>query len=442
MAKPEKVEGINSRLVATMLVTRVVDDGRNIDALCDRQHGLRAFLSLNDRDQSLARAMAITALRNRNRIDFVFRKLMNRPLPKNARFLINALHIASAQILFMDVPDRAAVNIAVSAIGNDRRTSRFKSLANAVLRRMTREKEELLQASEAASPFPNWLTKMLRSNYGKENMLRVAQAITNPAALDITVKSDAEIWAKKLDGRLLATGSIRLNSTKPVSELEGYQDGEWWVQDAAAALPARMIDIEKGSDVLELCAAPGGKTAQLAAAGYAVTAVDISQPRLARLKENLERLKLSADVVEADILEWSPDKEFDAVLLDAPCSSTGTMRRHPDTLWAKKHEDISQLANLQFELVQRAATYLKPGGQLVFSNCSILKEEGENLIHRILQACPDLSISPIAEDTIPGTSEMINGQGAIRSLPFHLTNEACPQMGGLDGFFACRFAKA
>ncbi|MEM9279616.1 MAG: transcription antitermination factor NusB, partial [Pseudomonadota bacterium] len=193
-----KAKGVESRLVATALLTRIVDDGRNLDALCDRKHGIRQFLELDGRDQSLARAIAVTALRHRNRIDFVFKKLMNRPPPKNARFLIHSLHVAAAQILFMEVPESAAVNVAVSAIGNDKRTSRFKDLANAVLRRMVREKDKLLETSKGVSPLPDWLTKTLRSNYGKENTVRIAQAVSHGSALDISVKSNAEQWVEKL----------------------------------------------------------------------------------------------------------------------------------------------------------------------------------------------------------------------------------------------------
>ena len=388
-----------------------------------------------------ARAIAVTALRHHNRIEFALKALMKRPPPKNARFLIHSLHVAAAQILFMEVPERAAVNVAVTAIGKDKRTKRFKDLTNAVLRRMTREKETLLVKSQKVSPFPGWLEKMIRSNYGKENLQRISSAVSLNASLDLSVKANADEWSEKLQGILLPTGSIRLETNDPVTSLSGYQDGDWWVQDAAAALPAKLIQAEPGARVLELCAAPGGKTAQLASMGYQVTALDISQPRLSRLQENMNRLRLSVETVEGDILEWEPDEKFDAVLLDAPCSSTGTVRRHPDVLWSKTKEDIRELADLQFKLICRAAGFVSPGGCLVFSNCSMLKEEGENLLGKILAACPDLTLSAIGTDEVPGTAEMVNGQGALRSQPYHLANRDNPEFGGLDGFFACRFLK-
>lgn len=440
-SKISTIAGMQCRLVATTLVTRVIDDGRNLDALSDRNHGLPAFLALESRDQALARAIAITCMRHRNKIDAILKRLMKRPPPKNARFLNHSLHLAAAQILFMEVPDSAAVNIAVSAIGADKRTKRFKDLANAVLRRMTREKLTLLEQVTDVSPLPGWLAKMLRSNHGKENLEKISAAISQEAMLDISTKSDAEAWAEKLGGTVLPTGSIRLGTNQAVVELEGYDAGEWWVQDAAAAIPAKLIQAPAGSKILELCAAPGGKTAQLVNSGFDVTAIDISKLRLDRLRNNLDRLNLKATTIQADILEWEPDQLYDAVLLDAPCSSTGTVRRHPDVLWSKKPEDISELAAVQFELVKKAITFLKPGGQLVFSNCSMLKEEGENLLAKVLKTDLGVSLSKIETDEIGAISPMVNGQGALRSQVFHLPNAENPQLGGLDGFFACRLVK-
>jgi len=426
-------------LVAAFLVTRVVDDGRNLDALCDHSHGLSRYLKLEERDRGLVRGIAITALRHRNQIESILARVMDRRPPKNARFLLQVLHVAVAQIVFMDVPDSAAVNLAVTAIKNDQRTTRFASLANAVLRRIVSENEVLREQTAAQSCLPAWMYKKLRSDYGKENVARISQMVTDPARVDITVKADPQDWAEKLDGIVLPTGSIRLRSTTSIQELYGYQDGVWWVQDAAAALPARLIKADKSMRVLELCAAPGGKTAQLAAAGYDTTALDVSASRLKRLEENLKRLRFSADVIEADILEWSPSERFDAVLIDAPCSSTGTIRRHPDVLWARREPEIAELADLQLRLVERAADFVKPGGSLVFSNCSLFKQEGENLIGKILERAPQLTLDPIDANEVPGIAEMINGQGALRSMPYHLQQAEGLSFSGLDGFFACRF---
>lgn len=433
--------GLETRLVATLLLTRVMDDGRNLDALCDRQHGLERFLKLEARDQGLARAIAITAVRKHNQTEAVLKRVMQRPPPKRARFLIHSLHVAATQILFLDAPDSAAVDLGVTAIGKDERTSRFRGMSNAVLRRIVREKEELLSKTEQTSLLPKWMEKALRKDYGKEKAARISNFIALEPMVDLTVKTNPQDWAEKLGGFVLPTGSVRLTNSTSVSELEGYTHGEWWVQDAAAALPAHLVNAEKGARVLELCAAPGGKTAQLVQMGYDVTAVDISKPRLARLKQNLERLNLKANLVEADILEYEPAEKFDAILLDAPCSSTGTIRRHPDVLWTKSPEEITALSKLQFQLLEKAKDFLKPGGTFVFSNCSMLKEEGEDMFSKASKQFEDLTLYPIKPDEINGLEDCINGQGALRTLPFHLAHEEHKSYGGLDGFFACRFIK-
>lgn len=433
--------GLETRLVATLLLTRVIDDARNLDALCDRQHGLDRYLKLEPRDQGLARAIAITAVRNHNRIEAVLKRVMDRPPPKKARFLIHSLHVAASQILFLDAPDSAAVDLSVTAIGDDERTSRFRGLANAILRRMVREKDTLLAKTKGTSPFPRWLEKALQRDYGKEKSFQISTIVSQEPMVDLSVKTNPETWAEKLGGFVLPTGSVRLTNTDAIHTLEGYEDGDWWVQDAAASLPAHLLKADKGARVLELCAAPGGKTAQLAQAGYEVTAIDISKPRLERLKQNLERLKLTATLIEADILEYQPEEKFDAVLLDAPCSSTGTIRRHPDILWTRSPEEITNLSRLQYQLLEKAKDFLKPGGIFVFSNCSMLKEEGEDMLAKVTKLLPDLELDVIKVGEVSGLEDCINGQGALRTLPYHLENSENPAHGGLDGFFVCRFIK-
>ena len=434
--------GLAARLVATRLLTRVVDDGRNLDALCDASHGMREFLVLEARDRSLARAIAVTALRYRRPIDQVISWAADRKPPRKARFLIHSLHVAMAQVLFMDIEDRAAIDLAVSAIGNDDRTRRFKSFANAILRRVSREKQDLLAKTVATTPLlPQWMEKMLRSDHGKEKLARISAMVAHEPFVDISVKSDPKHWAEKLGGFVLPTGSVRLMNRDAIHQLAGYEEGEWWVQDAAASVPARLIESGRPLTVLDLCAAPGGKTAQLVQAGHEVTAVEISKPRIVRLEQNLARLGFSARIVEADILEWEGEETFDAVLLDAPCSSTGTIRRHPDVMWAKNAEDIEALANLQLRLIQRASRWVKENGQLIFANCSMLKQEGEALLTKILKENDELKLDPIQPEELPGMEELINGQGAVRTLPYHFAADPSPH-GGADGFFACRFVRS
>ncbi len=422
---------------------RVIDDRRNLDALCDKEHGLSDFLSLDARDRSLARAIVVSALRHRNTIDAVLGKVMDRSPPKRARFLIHSLHIAISQILFLDVPETAAVDLAVTAIGDNSSSSRFRSLANAVLRRVVREQEQFLDSHfKVPASMPPWLASALRRDYGKANLEKISRSLTTLPKLDLTVKTDAEGWANRLGGVLLPTGSVRLETGLPVSELEGFEDGNWWVQDTAASIPARLLGCEEGADVLELCAAPGGKTAQLINLGYDVTALDISAPRIKRLEGNLARLGMSANLVNSDILEWKSEKQFDAVLLDAPCSSTGTVRRHPDVMWTKSPEDVSELAALQYRLIEKALEFVRPGGTLVFSNCSMLKEEGEDIFARLLDSHQNIKSVPVAAKEVFGMTELINGQGAVRSLPFHLQLTDRETFGGMDGFFASRIAKS
>jgi len=442
--KSEGKAGLDSRLVAIFLLTRIMDDGRNLDALTDAEHGLSRFLKLSPLDRSMVRAILVTALRKHNQIEHALNQLMSRKPPRKARFLIHALHISAAQILFMDLPDSAAVNLGVTAIGKDERTSRFKGMANAVLRRLSREKEIVLEKVQKQSAFPKWFEKQLQSDFGKEKTRAISQAVTLKPHVDLTVKYNSEKWAEKLEGVVLTTGTVRLNNQTPVDQLEGFSEGEWWVQDAAATIPAKLFTLEKGSNILELCAAPGGKTAQLCNAGYNVSALDISSPRLARLEQNLARLKLQAKTIEADILEWEPDQLYDGVLLDAPCSSTGTIRRHPDVLWTKSDTDISELAELQFQLLKKAVAFLKPGGELIFSNCSIFKKEGENLLARASKELPELSLNKITPSEVWNMEEIVNGQGAVRTLPYHLETPDTKQqsLAGMDGFFACRFIKA
>jgi 16S rRNA (cytosine967-C5)-methyltransferase len=438
--------GFAARQIAALLIGRVVDDHRSLDMLTDETAGLAPLRALDQRDRALARAIAVTALRHRGEIDRALARMVDRKPPQKARHLLHTLHAAAAQILYMDVPDSAAVDLAVTAISQDNRTTRFAAMANAVLRRLAREKELLDLPRDAATVFPPWLAAELRRDHGRENADAIARAILDEPVIDITPSprlSNAEIaeLALAMNARILPTGSLRLAGDTPVRELPGYADGAWWVQDAASALPVRLFGDVSGKRMADLCAAPGGKTAQLASLGAHVTAVDISPPRLARLHENMARLKLDVASVAADILEWEPEEKFDAVLLDAPCSSTGTIRRHPDVIWTKTPQDVEGLAGLQMKLIRKAASLVRPGGMLVYANCSMLKREGENLLAAILREPQGLVHKPLDKGEFAGFENLVNGQGALRTLPLHLpaANGDISSTGGMDGFFACRF---
>jgi len=322
----------------------------------------------------------------------------------------------------------------------DRRAARYAGLVNAVLRRVAREGAQFLAAVDTvALDTPQWLMARWVKTYGAETARAIAAANGTESALDLTVRNDAEHWASALGGRVLPTGSVRAIVHGPISQLPGYGEGAWWVQDAAAALPAKLFGDVRGRTVADLCAAPGGKTAQLALAGARVTVVDRSPKRLERLRSNLTRLRLSAETVIADATQWQAGP-FDAVLLDAPCSSTGTIRRHPDIPWLKRPADIAALAALQHRLVAQAVELTKPGGVLVYCSCSLEPEEGIEIVRNLLDRTRGLVRRPISADEVYGRSEWITADGDLRTLPCQLPDPDS-RMAGLDGFYAARLQR-
>ena len=309
-----------------------------------------------------------------------------------------------------------------------------------MLRRLAREGTTLLAGLDTAVlDTPPWLMARWIKTYGENTARAIALANGREPALDLTVKSDPESWAVRLGGRVLPTGSVRALVHGAVTELPGFAEGAWWVQDAAAALPARLLGSVNGLRVADLCAAPGGKAAQLAAAGAEVTAVDRAPARLDRLRDNLKRLSLSAELVCADVADWQAEP-FDRVLLDAPCSSTGTIRRHPDIPWLKEAEDIDKLADLQRRLIDRAVALTKPGGTLVYCTCSLEPEEGEDIIAGLLAREPVVQRLPIGAAEVFGCGEFITKDGDLRTLPCHFPDTDL-RLAGIDGFYAARLIK-
>ena len=446
--------GLAARQVAATVLTRVLDDGRGLDGILETRHGPSALKNLSPADAKLVRAIATTALRNRGVIDHCLNKLMSRKPPKNARHLLHTLHVAGAQILFMNVPDSAAVDLAVTSLSGNSRSERFASLGNAVLRKLSKTKDDLLAAlspqEQARMNMPPWMWQQTRKSFGKERAQKIADLHMLEPVIDLTVKSDPDGWAKRLGGTPLHGNSIRVPAKGNVDTWEGFEQGEWWVQDFAAHLPAHLLGDILGKSVIDLCAAPGGKTAQLINAGANVTALEAVRSRCERLEENLERLKFDAQIVNADLFDWKPDQLYDAVLLDAPCSSTGTIRRHPDVQWSKSKDQIEELATLQFNMTTHAASFLKPGGILVFSNCSLMRSEGEDLFAKISKGHFGLEPQKLTPEDMFGLEECITGQGTARTLPSHMLNIEPPKgneipperMGGLDGFFAARFVRS
>ncbi|EJN05624.1 RsmB/NOP family class I SAM-dependent RNA methyltransferase [Phyllobacterium sp. YR531] len=430
--------GLAARQCATRLLGAVIEKHTSLDGLTDNSNGHPQYMELEDRDRSLVRAILGAALRNRGTIDAAISQMIDRPLPENAVALKHLLHVAAAQILYLDVPDRAAVDLAVTAANNDPRNRRFASMVNAVLRRLSREKDTF---KAGASNVPEWFEQTLVASYGNDKAKAILDIQAKEPPIDLTVKGDAAEWAEKLGGIALPTGSVRLGTVEgSLTELPGFVEGEWWVQDTAASLPAKLFGDIKGQRVADLCAAPGGKTAQLAHAGANVTALDLSANRLKRLRGNLERLGLTAETVEANLSAYNPAELFDAILLDAPCSSTGTVRRHPDVPWTKTPEDVRKLANLQARLLDHAVTIVRPGGIVVFSNCSLDPLEGEVVSLDLLAKNPAIELVPVTKEEVGGVAELITKEGFVRSTPADLPHEN-PALSGMDGFFAARFRR-
>jgi 16S rRNA (cytosine967-C5)-methyltransferase len=436
----EQHPGLPARLAAAAILGDIIGKSHSLEE-CFSPGAIPARLGgLDARDVGLARSIVTVALRRLGTIRAALGELLDKGLPRQVSHLEWTLIAAAAQVLFLDVPDHAAVDLAVRATRLEAKTAPFAGLINGVLRNLARGREKILAESDPLDlDTPAWLAARWRKTYGEELARAIAAANRDEPTLDITVKSDPAQWAKRLGGIVLPTGSVRLITHAPITELDGYADGEWWVQDAAAALPARLLGVGPGVRVADFCAAPGGKAAQLAALGADVTAIDRSAERLKRLAGNFQRLKLHADVIVADIagLKAQP---FDAILIDAPCLSTGTIRRHPDVAWTKKLTDIAALAAVQARMLDKAVELVKPGGAIVYCTCSLEPEEGEMQVAAMLRRNPDVVRSAIAPAEVGDVAGVINKHGELRTLPFHLP-AADPRLSGLDGFFAARLIR-
>jgi 16S rRNA (cytosine967-C5)-methyltransferase len=441
MAHPDlgsDVPGLAARRIAADILEGVLLRRRPLDDELEQRSAAPDVATLALRDRALVRTLVATVLRRLGTLRHLLAQWLK--LPAGAPRVETALLLGAAQILWLEVPDHAAVDLAVRLVQADRRVARYAGLVNAVLRRVTREGTQLLSTVDSATlDTPQWLLARWENNYGTTTARAIAVANSHEPALDLTVKNNPEHWASVLGGRVLPTGSVRAIVHGPISQLPGYADGAWWVQDAAAALPAKLLGDVRGLAVADLCAAPGGKTAQLVAAGARVVAVDRAPERLERLRQNLARLQLTAEMVAADVTEWQAGP-FDAVLLDAPCSSTGTIRRHPDIPWLKRAADIPALAALQRRLVARAVQLTKPGGVLVYCSCSLEPEEGLEIVHDLLSHTPNLVRRPISADEVHSHSEWLTADGDLRTLPCHLPDPDS-RMAGLDGFYAARLQR-
>ena len=386
-ALPSEVPGLAERRIAADILDGVLHKHRTLDDQLDGAGAHPGLKTLSDRDRALMRRLVATILRRLGTLGHVLSRLLDRGIPTDAPRAQSALLIGAAQILWMDVPDHAAVDLSVRLVQSDRRAAKYAGLVNAVLRRCAREGQPLIEEVKAERlDIAPWLMERWTAHYGETVARDIATAIGHEPSLDITVKSDTEQWATRLHGETLPTGSVRTLLQGSVTMLPGFTEGQWWVQDAAAALPVQLFGDVAGKTIADLCAAPGGKTAQLAQGGARVIAVDRSSNRMARLRDNLTRLALEAETVVADAAEW-------------------------------------------------------PGGTLVYCTCSLEPEEGEQAVSAFLAAEPSMRRAPIDASEVAGLSEILTAEGDLRTLPCHVPRDE-PRLGGLDGFYAARLVKS
>lgn len=423
MTEPSDV-GLPARRAALDILAAALARRAGLDEALARP----AFGRLEPRDRAFAMALSMAALRHLGPIDRALDARLAKPPPEAVRHI---LRLGAAQAFLLDTPAHAAVATSVDLAASQAPTRPFKGLVNAVLRALVREPPRL---DDPEALCPPWLFARWSAAYGRDAAEAIARVIAQEPATDLTPKAADPELAAALEAEILPGGSLRTSRRGDLAAWPGYADGAWWVQDASAAIPARLLAAQPGETALDLCAAPGGKTLQLAAAGAEVVAVDRSAARLQRLSENLARTGLSAEIVAADAGDWADARTFDAVLLDAPCSATGTFRRQPDVLWAARPGDIAALSAVQARLLDSAARRTRPGGRLVYCVCSLEPEEGEAQVQAFLARHPDFALAPMAEGEAGAPTASLRPDGTLRLLPHQ-------RAGGQDGFFVARLVR-
>jgi len=424
----------SARLIALSALVFTLDKKKPLDAHWPQD---RYFQSAAPSDRAFAQLLAKTTLRRLGQIDDLLARFLEQPIDKQNSRIMHALRLGVTQLIWLETPPHAAVHSAVE-MTKQLKLEKYSGLVNAVLKRVAKEGPEIVAAQDAPKlNTPGWLWQSWEKAYGEKTTRAIAEQHLKEPPLDLTVKSDPDFWATQLGGVVMPTGSVRLTDAKNITHLKGFNEGDWWVQDMAATIPARLLGDVKHKRVIDLCAAPGGKTAQLAAGGARVSAVDVSKDRIAMLKTNVHRLKLTADYVTSDATKWAPAEAPDAILLDAPCTATGTLRRHPDVAWHRHLEDVARLPDVQKKLLHHAFDMLKPHGTLVYAVCSLQPEESEQQITTFLKEQKNASLMPVDAATMGGLTECVTKRGEVRTLPCHLADQ-----GGMDGFYAAVLKKS
>ncbi|MFC7048050.1 16S rRNA (cytosine(967)-C(5))-methyltransferase RsmB [Emcibacter nanhaiensis] len=430
-------QDLESRLAALYLLEQILDRGQALDGAFE--NCCRKFSALDQRDRAFVRHLVTTCLRRLGQLNAMINFCTPRNLtPKQAR-VRHILQLGLTQLLYMEVPAHAAVDSSVRLADSQKNPGdrQLKGLVNAILRRIDRERDVFDEKfSDLFLNVPKWLRNSWLERFGKGPARRIMPVLLEEPPLDLTLKpgENPEAWAEKLGGEVTPFTGVRLKRAGQVEKLSGYDEGAWWVQDLAARLPAELLGAHAGDRVLDLCAAPGGKAVQSAAKGCKVTAVDISEKRLSRLRDNMTRLNLEVAVAVSDAAEYRPDEPFPYILLDAPCSSSGTLRRHPDMAWTKSPADIDSLAEIQRRILRSAVDMLAPGGTLIYCVCSMEAAEGPEQIRALLADDLPLNRDRIRPEELPGLEQSIGPDGDVQTLPWHTP-------GGMDGFYICRLKK-
>jgi 16S rRNA (cytosine967-C5)-methyltransferase len=426
----------NSRLAAFDLLKHVFTKKLDLEEALSRSS---AYKALEPNDKGFARMIASTVLRRYGQMLMLINKFKDHPEPLHPQDLELIICIGLAQILCMRTPAHAALNETVN-LCNPLKLSKCKGLVNGILRNIDRDGRAMFDEMTDDMCIPSWLYEGWQREYGSEQAQFMAEACLKEAPLDICVKNreDINVWQQNLSAELLPTGALRLHEKIDVESLQGFQLGAWWVQDFAAQIPAKLLGDLRGKKVLDFCAAPGGKTMQLAAQGASVTALDRSVQRMERLRENTVRIGVQDNVktIVADALTHKSDELYDAVLLDAPCTATGTIRRHPDLLHLKSEKDVQRLNDLQCKILDKAAKCVKPLGTLIYATCSLQKQEGEDVIEQFLAKNERFRRQKIEALELGGLTQLITPLGDLRCLPHYLKDQ-----GGMDGFYAARLVK-